>query len=191
MLAPPTSSSGARDAAAAVGPDPTKLRARKFASGRAAAASEAHAGGVSSIWTETPEEKRKRLADAVLGRGGDGDGAGAARARRKDDGRRLAAGGTGGGGASEEHIRSYTEQTRGKSLYEEHQLRKKAAKEGGGGGGKEGAKDEEEEDDDPSKRAFNWEKDMKAGATISHSKRRELLTRSANFGDRFQKGNYL
>lgn len=176
MLAPAASTERAA-------PDPTKLKSRKFASGRAAAASEMHAGGISSIWTETPEEKRQRLADAVLGRGGEGaegskkkpDG------RGKDDAKRR-------GGGDEEKIRSYTEQTRGKSLYEEHQMRRKAVKEGGtvaaGGAGME-------EEDDPSKRAFNWEKDMKAGSTINHAQRRQLLTKSANFGGRFEKGSYL
>lgn len=179
MLAPAAASSRA------VAPDPTKLRARKFASGRAAAASESHAGGISSIWTETPEEKRQRLADAVLGRGGEGEGSSSS--RRKDK-KKDGGGGKGAVAADEDRIRSYTEQTRGKSLYEEHQVRRKVAKEGGGGGG-EGA--EVEEEDDPSKRAFNWEKDMKAGSTISHSQRRQLLTKSANFGGRFEKGSYL
>jgi hypothetical protein len=45
--------------------DPTKIRPGKFRSGKAAGAP---AGGdVDSIWTETPEQKRKRLANEVLG----------------------------------------------------------------------------------------------------------------------------
>ena len=48
--------------------DPTKLRARKFNSGRGAAASGGGSGGgPSTLWTETPEQKRKRLADEVMG----------------------------------------------------------------------------------------------------------------------------
>ena len=48
-----------------------------------------------------------------------------------------------------------------------------------------------EEDDDPSKRAFDWEKDMKVGGQISGSQKKELLNRAANFGGRFQSGKYL
>jgi hypothetical protein len=45
--------------------DPTKIRPGKFKSGKAAGASQG--GGLDSIWTETPEQKRKRLANEVLG----------------------------------------------------------------------------------------------------------------------------
>jgi hypothetical protein len=189
MLAPPSASPGYRAA-----PDPTKLKSRKFATGRAAAGNEAHAGGVSAIWTETPEEKAKRLRDAVLGRGGEESGA-----RKPAEVERAAAAAAPRSEAADEaKIRSFTEQTRGKSLYEEHQMRKKGGKGGereSGDGktkGKKGDGEEgEEEEDDPSKRAFSWEKDMKVGGAISHSQRRELLNRSADFGGRFQKGNYL
>jgi hypothetical protein len=42
--------------------DPTKLKNRKFTS-----SSSGSAGAVSTIWTETPEEKRKRLENQVMG----------------------------------------------------------------------------------------------------------------------------
>jgi hypothetical protein len=86
--------------------------------------------------------------------------------------------------ADEEKIRAFTEQTRGRSLVEEHQAKKKAGK---GEGGKKG----EEEEDDPSKRAFDWEKDMKVGGQISNSQRQQMVNRAANFGGRFQKGSFL
>lgn len=176
MLAPPSAPTNYRER------DPTKLKARKFASGRAAAGNEAHAGGVSAIWTETPEEKAKRLRDAVLGRGG---GAEEERNRPKAEEKRVD-----GRSADEQRIKSFTEQTRGRSLYEEHQTRKNKGSEESDGKGKGGKKDEEE-DDDPSKRAFSWEKDMKSGGTISHTQRRQLLAKSADFGGRFDKGRYL
>ena len=48
--------------------DPTKLRARKFNTGRGAAAKGGDStSGPSALWTETPEQKRKRLADEVMG----------------------------------------------------------------------------------------------------------------------------
>jgi len=45
--------------------DPTKLRPGKFRSGRAAGGPQGD--GLDSTWTETPEQKRKRLENEVLG----------------------------------------------------------------------------------------------------------------------------
>ena len=64
--------------------------------------------------------------------------------------------------------------TRGKSLYEEHSHGRKV-----------------DDDDDPSKRAFDREKDMAIGGKIGTAKRKELVAKSAGFGNRFQKGSYL
>ena len=197
MLAPPTSS-GPR------APDPTKLKSRKFASGPRAA-TDGKPAGVSSIWTETPEEKARRLANAVLGRE-DAHNTPADVARQRPE----AISGGGGGKrdsssskkADEERIKSYVEQTRGKSLVAEHQAARAAGKSAtlvkSGDHGKWGAKagggddgGQVEEDDDPSKRAFDWEKDMKVGGQISGSQKKELLNRAANFGGRFQSGKYL
>lgn len=175
MLAPPSADGAYR------APDPTKLKARKFNSGpRAGAAAAASAGGneVSSIWTETPEEKRKRLENAVLGR----DTSSSATQKSSSSGVRM------GGNrktdaeqaATRQQIEDYTQSTRGRSLYDEHQARK------GGKGGKI-----EEEDDDPSKRAFDKEKDMKIGGKIGTAQRRELLNKAADFGGRFAKGKFL
>jgi len=169
MLAPPTSSGYTER-------DPTRMRSRKFASKpSASSASGAGAGGdsVSSIWTETPEEKLRRLQDSVLGRSGDGS---------------TAAGGQGGaaGQRSKEQeerdrrIAASIEAQRGGSLYDEHS--KKRRNEGVAKG---------EEEDDPSKRAFDKEKDMALGGKIGTAQRRELVTKAANFGGRFQKGSYL
>lgn len=173
--------------------DPTKIRARKFASGAGATSRPSgNGGGVSKIWTETPEEKAKRLADAVLGRGGGGaDEQAAAAAKAASKGSRSGK----DGAEQQDKIRAFTEQTRGKSLYEEHQTAKKAGAGGGGGGGsgagKKKAGGDEEDDDDPSKRAFDREKDMGLGMKITASQRKELLNRASDFGGRFQKGNYL
>ncbi|KAH6650576.1 hypothetical protein F5144DRAFT_556556 [Chaetomium tenue] len=190
MLAPPTSN-GPR------APDPTKLKSRKFASGPRAA-TDGKPAGVSSIWTETPEEKARRLANAVLGReDAHNTPPDAARRPEANSGRSK----RDGNRADVERINSYVEQTRGKSLVAEHQAARAAGKSARlvksgdhgkwgvkGGGGDEGPA---EEDDDPSKRAFDWEKDMKVGGQISGSQKRELLNRAANFGGRFQSGKYL
>jgi len=47
--------------------DPTKIRARKFNTGKGAKGPSAAGGADNAMWTETPDEKRKRLADEVLG----------------------------------------------------------------------------------------------------------------------------
>ncbi|KAI1649942.1 uncharacterized protein F4817DRAFT_299862 [Daldinia loculata] len=178
MLAPPTAS-GYR------APDPTKLKNRRFASGPRAASSAAAPGSeISSIWTETPEQKRKRLENAVLGRSDD-----TTQARTtSSSGAARGAGSTAAADAplskeaqeQQDRVRSYTEATRGRSLYEEHQSSRQGRK-----------LQADEEEDDPSKRAFDREKDMKLGGRIGTAQRRELLNRAADFGGRFAKGKYL
>ncbi|TGJ86962.1 hypothetical protein E0Z10_g1851 [Xylaria hypoxylon] len=177
MLAPPTAG-GYREA------DPTKLKARRFNSGPRANTE----GGneISSIWTETPEEKRKRLENAVLGRDtGTGPKSTSSNSMRskpaaKGDAEHVA------------RIQNFTEATRGRSLYEEHQ---DARSRGGVQSHSKGAGPSkswvDEEEDDPSKRAFDREKDMKLGGRIGASQRRELVNKATDFGGRFAKGKYL
>ncbi|KAI0596508.1 hypothetical protein F4775DRAFT_306385 [Biscogniauxia sp. FL1348] len=184
MLAPPTAGSSRA-------PDPTKLKARKFNSGPRAAASSSNSGGaageISSIWTETPEQKRKRLENAVLGRDTGGGGGGGSGSNGRSAPRPYSAD-KGGTEQQQARIQNFTEATRGRSLYEEHQRQRQRDRENGGAsrGGKAF-----EEEDDPSKRAFDKEKDMKLGGPIGATQRRELLRKAADFGDRFAKGKYL
>ncbi|ATY59711.1 hypothetical protein A9K55_002799 [Cordyceps militaris] len=172
MLAPPVNNGYTER-------DPTKLKARKFTSKPFASASASSAGGgdVAAIWTETPEEKLKRLQDAVLGRsdGSGGQAAAVTEARSRDE------------EARNRKIAASIAATRGKSLYDEHQGAKEKRSDVGGRRGKAG----EDEDDDPSKRAFDREKDMALGSKIGTAQRRELVAKSANFGGRFQKGSFL
>ncbi|KAI1314223.1 hypothetical protein F5Y03DRAFT_381016 [Xylaria venustula] len=178
MLAPP-SAGEYRQA------DPTKLKARRFNSGPRAGGS----GGsseISSIWTETPEEKRKRLENAVLGRdtgaGPTPQGTSAhSRVPTREDAEQAA------------RIQNFTEATRGRSLYEEHQAVRATRRDQqqSKGASKTSSSWAEEEEDDPSKRTFDKEKDMKLGGRIGASQRRELLNKAANFGGRFAKGKYL
>lgn len=167
MLAPPTKGPFSER-------DPTKIRARKFASskpGRPPPSGQQQQP--SSMWTETAEEKLQRLQDSVLGRTSSTAGAQAAEgassaSRRKEEekSRRIAAN---------------VEASRGKSLYDEHSQRMRDGK----GTGKV------EEEDDPSKRGFDRAKDMALGGSLGAAKRKELLNKSAGFGDRFQKGSFL
>jgi hypothetical protein len=152
MLVPPTPDASART-------DPTQLKSRKFASSRGAAPADKSS---SAIWTETPEEKRRRLADEVLGRVD--PAAASSRAAPKVDKTDA---------ETERRIREYNERNRGRSLYEAH---KQAPK---------------EEEDDPSARGFDREKDMALGGRLGHGQKREMLAKAADFGSRFQKGRYL
>ncbi|KAI0141549.1 hypothetical protein GGR57DRAFT_487416 [Xylariaceae sp. FL1272] len=182
MLAPPPSE-GYRAS------DPSKLKARKFNSGPRASSGNSGGGELSSIWTETPEEKRKRLEAAVLGR----ETASTTNPSSSKSGSKPLT------REEQEHaarIQSAISASRGKSLYEEHQATRDANR---GKNGEEidksrsGAKKAwaDEEDDDPSKRAFDKEKDMKLGGRIGASQRRELVTKAADFGGRFSKGKFL
>ncbi|KAK8016381.1 hypothetical protein PG993_014570 [Apiospora rasikravindrae] len=168
MLAPPTGDELNH------AQDPTKLRARKFNSGPRASTS--GGGEISSIWTETPEQKRKRLEDAVLGRSGANSGAGSSSSSAQPQPPKTLE-----EEERAERIRNNIQKARGPSLLEAHQR----------GDGKGNARAAEEEEDDPSKRAFDREKDMKLGGRIGNAQRNELLKKSANFGDRFSKGKYL
>ncbi|KAK5199455.1 hypothetical protein LTR16_006143 [Cryomyces antarcticus] len=146
--------------------DPTKLRARKFNTGKGAKAPNP-AGGENTIWTETPEQKRKRLADEVMGVAAPASSAngraGEARSKRDIEQEETA-----------RRIREHDERTRGKSLYTEHAKTKP-----------------QEKEDDPSKRAFDREKDIGGGMKIGHAQRKEMLNRAADFGSRFSGGSYL
>ncbi|KAG5974685.1 hypothetical protein E4U58_002722 [Claviceps cyperi] len=181
MLAPPPSTAYSER-------DPTRMRARKFASKPLSSSAGKPSPDHPSIWTETPQEKLQRQKDALLGRVPSASHA-------------VAGGGTSSSSSSslsserakmqkrqqEERIAASIEASRGKkSLYAEHDERRK---EGGGGGNGRGEKEEEE--DDPSKRAFDREKDMAIGGKIGSRARTELISRSANFGGRFQKGSFL
>ncbi|KAM0262861.1 hypothetical protein ACHAQJ_001452 [Trichoderma viride] len=165
MLAPPPSSSTFTER------DTTRIRARKFASKPSKAPP---AAGAPSIWTETPEEKLKRLQDSVLGRAPSAFEAGSSDLTEKQRKKQL----------RDEALSADLLAKRGKTLLEEHQGGKKKAV-------AVGAARDEDEEDDPSKRAFDKEKDMAIGGRITATQRRELVNKSANFGGRFQKGSFL
>jgi hypothetical protein len=141
--------------------DPTKMRARKFNTGKSSGAG----GGMSSAWTETPEQKLKRLQDEAMGISTPANSAPPTNESKKskEDARR------------ERKMREKIDAARGKSLVEQH------AEKGTG----------KVKEDDPSKRAFDYEKDMAVIGTANHKQRRELLNKSKSFGDRFASGSFL
>ncbi|KUJ24298.1 uncharacterized protein LY89DRAFT_679461 [Mollisia scopiformis] len=163
MLVPPSDSDWSTRV------DPTKLKNRKFASGKGAKAP-AEKSGISAIWTETPEQKRQRLADEVLGRSSSSSSSKMASSKQPRSEEEV---------ATERRIREYNERNRGKSLLD---VRRDEQERG---------RVEKEEEDDPSKRGFDREKDMALGGRMGHVKKKEMLERAADFGTRFQRGKYL
>ncbi|EKG22001.1 hypothetical protein MPH_00592 [Macrophomina phaseolina MS6] len=145
--------------------DPTKLRARGFQTGKGARGPTS-GGGDLGAWTETPEQKRKRLENEVMGVAAPGSGgAGGAGDRdvRKQRDEETA-----------RRVRKLEEKRKGESLYERH--REKVG---------------EKEDDDPSKRAFDYSKDMAGGMRIDGTKRKEMIRKAGEFGSKFSGGSYL
>lgn len=144
--------------------DPTKIRPRKFNTGKAGRPPAGGGGGneIDAIWTETPEQKAQRLKNSVMGVSSSTSSTVSATQRSTES-------------RKQEDIETAQrlEKARGKSLLETHQGRK-----------------DKEEEDDPSKRAFDYEKDV-GGARVGHAQKKELLGRAKEFGSRFSGGNYL
>ncbi|EER28675.1 hypothetical protein D8B26_001049 [Coccidioides posadasii str. Silveira] len=141
--------------------DPTKLRSRKFNTGRAANAPTGKA--VASTWTETAEEKRKRLENEVMGIQAPAP-SGESKPQAEDPSRKIS-----------EQVKEYNEKIRNKSLYSKHQT-----------------KASDIEKDDPSARPFDKEKDIRGPTRINHAQRRELLNKSSsNISSRFSGGKFL
>lgn len=145
--------------------DPTKLKNRKFNTGKGSKAPAQKGGSENALWTETPEQKRRRLEDEMMGVKKPAQlGPEQKTDKWKEEEARE----------TERRIREYNEKNRNTSLYNEH---KKAVP--------------REKEDDPSARAFDKEKDMGMGLKIGHAQKRELLNKAKDFGSRFEKGNYL
>jgi hypothetical protein len=144
--------------------DPSKMRARKFNTGKSAKGGVSGGGGM-GVWTETPEQKLKRLQDEALGVTAPANSAdtGKSSRRSKEEEERT------------RKTREKIEASRGKSLMAEHKAK---------GEGKE-------KEDDPSARGFDWQKDMGGGMKIGNKQRNEMLKKAKGFGDRFSSGSYL
>ncbi|KAI4731437.1 hypothetical protein E4T49_00644 [Aureobasidium sp. EXF-10728] len=145
--------------------DPSKMRARGFNTGKnARGGNTTPAGGnIAAAWTETPEEKLKRLQDEAMGvkpaTAGHVDAKEAARNKEKE--------------AEARRIREQTDKARGPSLMAQHK-----------------ESNTENKDDDPSKRAFNREKDI-GGSSLGLVDKKDLLNKASNFGSKFSGGGYL
>lgn len=144
--------------------DPTKMRPRKFNTGKSARGGAAGGDGM-GVWTETPEQKLKRLQNEALGVSAPPNTEPAAKSSRRSKEEEEKA----------RRIKQKLDEARGKSLMEQHE-------ESGKG---------KEKEDDPSQRGFDWEKDMGGGMKIGSKQRNDLLKKSKGFGDRFSSGSFL
>ncbi|OJD19762.1 hypothetical protein AJ78_00261 [Emergomyces pasteurianus Ep9510] len=140
--------------------DPTKIRNRKFNMGRSALPKPSSGIGT---WTETAEEKRKRLEAEVMGAQAPANSTAAPTVERSEHDAALS-----------KRVREYNEKKRNKTLYAQHQIQPS-----------------KEEEDDPSARPFDKEKDIRGPTKINHAQRRELLKRSSDFNTRFSGGKFL
>lgn len=163
--------------------DPSKVRARGFNTGKnARGGNTTPAGGnIAAAWTETPEEKLKRLQDEAMGvkpaTVGHVDAKEAARNKEKEaEARRIREQTVRLSPSEITHIQanmSLQDKARGPSLMAQH---------------KESNLDNK--DDDPSKRAFNREKDI-GGSSLGLVDKKDLLNKASNFGSKFSGGGYL
>ncbi|KAI5780741.1 hypothetical protein DFH27DRAFT_338172 [Peziza echinospora] len=164
MLVPPKDS----DFTARV--DPTKIKNRKFQTGKGAKAPQ-KASGDTTLWTETPMEKQKRVQDEIMGVRKP-----ATQMSAEDtDKKRKTAKTEAEAEETARRIKDYNEKHRSSTLYQQHSTN--AAK--------------KNEDDDPSKRAWDREKDFALSRKVTNSQKKELLGRAAQFGDRFSSGSFL
>jgi len=162
--------------------DPSKLRARGFNTGKGAKAP-AEKGGDSSAWHETPEQKRKRLEDEMMGVSRPSPGVPKAAGPSKKQGDEAAARALKERTVSVLNVLNWCigsdtdswlqEKARGPSLMDQHQGRKP-----------------ENAEDDPSARAFDREKDMGMGG-IGRTQKKELLKQAGGFSSKFAGGSFL
>ncbi|KAK7890104.1 hypothetical protein LTR67_008569 [Exophiala xenobiotica] len=144
--------------------DPTKLKNRKFNTGRGAKAPPQKSGAGGESWHETPEQKQVRLKREVMGIT-DPTGPSDLKSKNVSSAHEE---------ATAKRLREYSEKQRGPSLYSSHNSSTKPI-----------------EEDDPSARAFDREKDIAGGATINATKRREMVKKAGDFSSRFSEARYL
>ena len=116
-----------------------------------------------TIWTETPLERAQRLENEALGR------------KTKPVREEVEEEGPSAEELERERrIKEYNAQTRGPSLMEKHAALKK----------------DDGDVDDPSKRAFDYQKDI-AGGTMGFKERNAMIGRAKDLDSKYSRGNYL
>lgn len=115
----------------------------------------------STIWTESPLERAQRLEDEALGRKPAKPAAVEEVGKKVEDLER------------DRRIKEFNKQTRGPSLMEQHSTTRKV------------------EDDDPSKRAFDYQKDIAGGRTLGFKERNSMINRAKDLDSKYSGGSYL
>ena len=159
------------------------MRARGFNTGKNARGGKTTpaGGNIAAAWTETPEEKLKRLQDEAMGvkpaTAGHIDAREAAKNKEKEaEARRIREQTVSLLTSKPIHNRadaSLQDKARGPSLMAQHK-----------------ESNPENKDDNPSKRAFNREKDI-GGSSLGLVDKKDLLNKASNFGSKFSGGGYL
>ncbi|KAK9321201.1 hypothetical protein V1517DRAFT_327045 [Lipomyces orientalis] len=148
--------------------DPLQLRPRKFLSGSSASRAGQDAD---RSWMETEAERKKRVAEEMMGlrrRQDDQPSVGPSLPTERDE--ELA-----------RQVKKYNEQNRGKSLMEQYNE---------GLAGSSGGKGKEP--DDPSRRGFDYEKDIASGGRgMTSSRIQDYVKRASSMDTKFSKGRYL
>lgn len=159
--------------------DPTKLKNRKFNTGKGSNGMVQNADRESNAnWTETPDEKKARLQREMMGIKDISSIQDAPEddAKSRENVRKLREYNV---SQSPESSFAYLfdrrqEKLRGSTLYKEHQKT-----------------NPQEKEDDPSARPFDRDKDIAGGMKINHTQRREMMNKAADFGSRFSSGKFL
>ncbi|KAK9452184.1 uncharacterized protein V1518DRAFT_410564 [Limtongia smithiae] len=163
MTVPPSEQDWARSQT-----DPTHLKNKKFLSGRAAA--HVVQRGADKSWTETEADRKKRVGEEMMGlrpRTGEERPLPSSTIMARDE-------------EMDRKIKQYNDRVRGKSLLEQHQDRIEQ-----GEGRNTGL-------DDPSKRQFDYDKDIASGGKImSVSKLQDISKRAGSMDSRFSKSRML
>lgn len=113
-------------------------------------------------WTETPQERAQRIEDEAAGRRPK-----PSELKEEDEIEREQR------KERDRRIKEYNERTRGPSLMERHTAVKNT------------------EEDDPSKRAFDWQKDIAGGKTLGFKERNKMIERAKNLDSKYSGGHYL
>jgi len=141
--------------------DASKLKARTFNQSKSGLVQSGQADHTE--WTETPAERAQRIEDQVLGRTRKpAVDPEEERRREEEEGR-------------DRKIKELVKKSRGPSLMEKHVA---------------GRKDGVGEVDDPSKRAFDYQKDI-AGGTLGFKERSAMISRAKDLESKYSGGKYL
>ncbi|ODQ51007.1 hypothetical protein SAICODRAFT_31530 [Saitoella complicata NRRL Y-17804] len=165
MLAPPTQADWATSA------DARKVRARTFNTGKSGKDAASSGGDVDSrVWTETPQERARRLEEEVMGVRAptlQGHATQVTKEETREEREKR---------ERDEDIAERVRSARGPSLMEQHKEQQKEK--------------EEEEKDDPSKRGFDRERDV-VGRKVTGKMRDQLVEKARGLGGMFEGGKYL